>query len=245
MADDAIFRIYSMTKPIASVALMQLYERGMFQLLDPVAPLHPRMEHPQGRRRAGGRLGDPRQARAAHERARRAHAHDRPARSSLPGQPDRRRLRQGPRRAGCWADARERDRSPGRAPAQVPPRVALELRPLDRHRGAAGRDPLGVALRRVPATRDLRAAGHGRHRFLRPRVRASAPGGVLRVPSRPTPRASWRAPSPTGSCSPVPTSRAPAGWSPRRTTTSPSARCWPTAANSTGAGSWVARPWSS
>lgn len=36
MADDAIFRIYSMTKPIASVALMQLYERGMFQLFDPV-----------------------------------------------------------------------------------------------------------------------------------------------------------------------------------------------------------------
>jgi CubicO group peptidase (beta-lactamase class C family) len=37
MADDAIFRIYSMTKPIASVALMQLYEHGMFQLLDPVS----------------------------------------------------------------------------------------------------------------------------------------------------------------------------------------------------------------
>jgi CubicO group peptidase (beta-lactamase class C family) len=36
MEDDAIFRIYSMTKPIASVALMQLYERGMFQLTDPV-----------------------------------------------------------------------------------------------------------------------------------------------------------------------------------------------------------------
>jgi CubicO group peptidase (beta-lactamase class C family) len=36
MADDAIFRIYSMTKPIASVALMQLYEQGKFQLLDPV-----------------------------------------------------------------------------------------------------------------------------------------------------------------------------------------------------------------
>jgi CubicO group peptidase (beta-lactamase class C family) len=36
MTDDTIFRIYSMTKPIASVALMQLYERGMFQLLDPV-----------------------------------------------------------------------------------------------------------------------------------------------------------------------------------------------------------------
>jgi CubicO group peptidase (beta-lactamase class C family) len=36
MADDAIFRIYSMTKPIASLALMQLYEQGMFQLTDPV-----------------------------------------------------------------------------------------------------------------------------------------------------------------------------------------------------------------
>jgi CubicO group peptidase (beta-lactamase class C family) len=36
MTEDTIFRIFSMTKPIASVALMQLYERGMFQLLDPV-----------------------------------------------------------------------------------------------------------------------------------------------------------------------------------------------------------------
>lgn len=36
MADDTIFRIYSMTKPITSVALMQLYERGLFQLNDPV-----------------------------------------------------------------------------------------------------------------------------------------------------------------------------------------------------------------
>jgi CubicO group peptidase (beta-lactamase class C family) len=36
MSDDAIFRLFSMTKPIASVALMQLYERGMFQLTDPV-----------------------------------------------------------------------------------------------------------------------------------------------------------------------------------------------------------------
>jgi CubicO group peptidase (beta-lactamase class C family) len=37
LAEDAIFRIYSMTKPIASVALMQLYERGLFQLADPVS----------------------------------------------------------------------------------------------------------------------------------------------------------------------------------------------------------------
>lgn len=36
MADDTIFRIYSMTKPITSVALMTLYEQGHFQLNDPV-----------------------------------------------------------------------------------------------------------------------------------------------------------------------------------------------------------------
>lgn len=36
MRDDAIFRIYSMSKPITSIALMQLFERGLFQLNDPV-----------------------------------------------------------------------------------------------------------------------------------------------------------------------------------------------------------------
>ena len=34
--EDTIFRLYSMTKPITSVALMTLYERGYFQLNDPV-----------------------------------------------------------------------------------------------------------------------------------------------------------------------------------------------------------------
>ena len=36
MQDDTIFRIYSMTKPITSVALMMLFEEGRFQLTDPV-----------------------------------------------------------------------------------------------------------------------------------------------------------------------------------------------------------------
>jgi len=34
--DDAIWRIYSMSKPITSLALMMLYERGLFQLNDAV-----------------------------------------------------------------------------------------------------------------------------------------------------------------------------------------------------------------
>jgi CubicO group peptidase (beta-lactamase class C family) len=36
MRDDTIFRIYSMTKPITSVALMMLWEEGRFQLTDPI-----------------------------------------------------------------------------------------------------------------------------------------------------------------------------------------------------------------
>lgn len=41
MAEDTIFRIYSMSKPITSVALMMLYERGYFQLNDPVSRFFP------------------------------------------------------------------------------------------------------------------------------------------------------------------------------------------------------------
>lgn len=41
MTDDTIFRIYSMTKPIVSTALMLLHEEGAFQLEDPVAKYLP------------------------------------------------------------------------------------------------------------------------------------------------------------------------------------------------------------
>jgi CubicO group peptidase (beta-lactamase class C family) len=35
--DDTIWRIYSMTKPITSVAAMMLYEQGVFELTDPIS----------------------------------------------------------------------------------------------------------------------------------------------------------------------------------------------------------------
>ncbi|MCC5811428.1 MAG: beta-lactamase family protein [Ectothiorhodospiraceae bacterium] len=38
---DTVFRIYSMTKPVTSVALMMLYEEGHFQLDDPLAKFIP------------------------------------------------------------------------------------------------------------------------------------------------------------------------------------------------------------
>lgn len=41
MAPDTIVRIYSMTKPLTSVAIMMLYEQGRFQLDDPVSRFLP------------------------------------------------------------------------------------------------------------------------------------------------------------------------------------------------------------
>lgn len=43
MRNDAIFRIYSMSKPITSVAVMMLYEQGHFFLNDPVARYLPEL----------------------------------------------------------------------------------------------------------------------------------------------------------------------------------------------------------
>jgi CubicO group peptidase (beta-lactamase class C family) len=60
--EGTIWRIYSMTKPITGVALMSLYERGMFQLSDPVTRFLPEWRGLRVRERAGDgteRLVDP------------------------------------------------------------------------------------------------------------------------------------------------------------------------------------------
>jgi len=43
MANDALFRIYSMSKPITGVAMMQLYEQGKWQLDDPITKYAPEL----------------------------------------------------------------------------------------------------------------------------------------------------------------------------------------------------------
>ena len=47
MTTDMIFRIYSMTKPITSVAVMMLWEEGAFNLFDPVAMYLPEFKDVQ------------------------------------------------------------------------------------------------------------------------------------------------------------------------------------------------------
>src|SRR4051794_34578005 len=62
VSDDTIWRIYSMTKPITGVALMTLYERGHFQLSDPVHRFIPQWRNLKVEERASDgstRLVDP------------------------------------------------------------------------------------------------------------------------------------------------------------------------------------------
>jgi CubicO group peptidase (beta-lactamase class C family) len=47
LSEDAIFRIYSMTKPLVSVAGMILMEEGRLQLTDPVSKFLPEFAKPQ------------------------------------------------------------------------------------------------------------------------------------------------------------------------------------------------------
>ena len=46
MRPDTIFRIYSMTKPLTSTAIMMLYEEGRFQLDDPISKFIPGLRQP-------------------------------------------------------------------------------------------------------------------------------------------------------------------------------------------------------
>lgn len=57
MRRDALFRIYSMTKPVTGVAVMILFEEGRFLLTDPVAKYLP--EFAELRVYAGGSTDDP------------------------------------------------------------------------------------------------------------------------------------------------------------------------------------------
>lgn len=58
METDAIFRLHSMTKPIAAAALMILYEEGRFQLTDPLSKYIPEFANLRVRRNPDAALDD-------------------------------------------------------------------------------------------------------------------------------------------------------------------------------------------
>jgi CubicO group peptidase (beta-lactamase class C family) len=58
MQTDTIFRIYSMTKPVASTALMMLYEEGRFQMRDPLSKYLPEFANLRVLRDPDGEVND-------------------------------------------------------------------------------------------------------------------------------------------------------------------------------------------
>jgi len=58
METDTIFRVYSMTKPIASTALMMLFEEGKFRLTDPLSRYIPEFANLRVLRSPGGPLDE-------------------------------------------------------------------------------------------------------------------------------------------------------------------------------------------
>jgi YD repeat-containing protein len=58
MRGDALFRIASMTKPITTVAALQLLEEGRFALEDPISRWAPELAHPRVLRKPDGPLDD-------------------------------------------------------------------------------------------------------------------------------------------------------------------------------------------
>ena len=149
MTADTIFRIYSMTKPIISTALMMLHEEGRFQLEHPVAQYLPAFGSTKvlsGRRRprrpgqadAGPRAAD------AHERSDlRLHGRH-TGRADVPRREDHARRH---------ANARSRDRRARDTAARLPAGNALALQRRHRRRGALDRGHLRPAAGRVPAQR--------------------------------------------------------------------------------------------
>jgi CubicO group peptidase (beta-lactamase class C family) len=58
MTEDSYFYIYSMTKPVTSVALLILYEEGKFQLTEPIARYLPELANARVFDREAGRVVD-------------------------------------------------------------------------------------------------------------------------------------------------------------------------------------------
>ena len=177
---DTLFRIYSMTKPITSVAAMMLYEEGAFELKDPVHRFIagvprpagvPRRVTPGTRDRAGDRTGP-------HVAS--PHPHGR-AHLWLPLRPSRRRHVPG-RRVRLGAARPRRDLAAccervGFAAPVVRAGDGMELLGGDRRAGT-GRRGASRARRSTSSSRtaDLRATGDDRHGIL-----VAAEGGRHRL----------------------------------------------------------------
>src|SRR4051812_46319619 len=160
---DTLWRIYSMTKPITSVAAMMLWEEGAFELKDEVARFLPEFADARVHRRLV--------AEAGHRARHRADARLAPADPHLRDDlrlplcaSGRRDLPRARLRVGDAAGARSRRVlcRLGADAAALPARQRVELLGLHRRARPPRRGRLRPVARRVLRRADLRAAGDGR-----------------------------------------------------------------------------------
>ena len=195
LAEDTIVRIYSMTKPITSVAFMMLVEEGLVALDDPVHRFIP-----SWRDLAVYRSGLPGAFQTEPVRApmriidllRHTSGLTYGFQMRTTVDAAYRAARLGPFEQ-TEARARRLHRGALEDAARVLARHGLELLGVDRRAGLSGRPHLGRRLRRVPAAAHLRAARHGRHGLPCPRGQARALRRVLRELAAGRPGADVRA----------------------------------------------------
>ena len=161
MRTDSLFRLYSMTKPVTSVALLMLYEEGKFQLSDPLDKYIPAFKDVQVLAGMDGermRLEAPRRKPTIHDVFRHTAGF---SYGFNPQDPidrayarERRRLRH-----DDVAEAARR-REPAEGAAALPSRRSVGLQRRARRAGVSRRVFFGHAVRRVLPHAHLRAARH-------------------------------------------------------------------------------------
>jgi CubicO group peptidase (beta-lactamase class C family) len=166
MPADALFRLYSMTKPIASVALLTLYEQGLFRLTDPLDRYLPQFADLKVYKGvdASGQpvLAEPSRKPTIQD----AFRHTLGLASGL-GQSGRRAVPRGGSEHGPTGLAGSGDGRADDGTAALRSRRTVGVRPRPRRAGAAGRILFRHVVRRISAADDLRTAGHARHRVRR------------------------------------------------------------------------------
>ena len=179
IGEDTIYRIYSMTKPVTSVAAMMLFEEG----LPPARPrglsLHPGIPGRDGVRRRHGERPAPQAGPADHgSRSFPAHVG---AVLRIPAAGTGGCALSRARAGAFRVEGRPEEflRGAGAGAAGLLARREVELFELDGRAGARGRSRVGDESRRVLQEADLRAAGNEGHLLLRARGQDRAADGVL------------------------------------------------------------------
>ena len=184
---DTLFRIYSMTKPITSVAAMMLYEEGAFELKDPVSRYIPAFENQ--RVYVSGPAANP-VTRPAIEPVRVWHLLTHTAGLTY-GFHYASPVDAMYRHAGFeWGSPRDADLE---AVCDIYAGFPLLFEPGTEWNYSVATDVVGRLVEVLSGQpldeflreQDLRAAGHGRHRVPRPRGRSRSPGRPLRPRARP------------------------------------------------------------